>query len=33
MANGAATLKCFSFELGGKSPTVVFADCDLEATV
>ncbi len=29
MANGAATLKRYSFELGGKSPVVVFADCDL----
>ena len=28
--NGAATLKRFSMELGGKSPTVVFADADME---
>jgi 5-carboxymethyl-2-hydroxymuconic-semialdehyde dehydrogenase len=30
MRNGAATLKRFSMELGGKSPTIVFADADLE---
>jgi 5-carboxymethyl-2-hydroxymuconic-semialdehyde dehydrogenase len=30
MRNGAATLKRYSFELGGKSPTVVFADCDFD---
>ncbi|MFQ5576597.1 MAG: 5-carboxymethyl-2-hydroxymuconate semialdehyde dehydrogenase, partial [Anaerolineae bacterium] len=30
MRNGAATLKRFSMELGGKSPTVVFADANLE---
>jgi len=30
MAGGAATLKRYSFELGGKSPVVVFADCDLD---
>ncbi|OGO69907.1 MAG: 5-carboxymethyl-2-hydroxymuconate semialdehyde dehydrogenase [Chloroflexi bacterium RBG_19FT_COMBO_62_14] len=28
--NGAATLKRFSMELGGKSPTIVFNDADLE---
>jgi 5-carboxymethyl-2-hydroxymuconic-semialdehyde dehydrogenase len=33
MANGAATLKRFSFELGGKSPVVVFADADFERAV
>ncbi len=30
MRNGAATLKRFSFELGGKSPVIVFADADLD---
>ncbi len=30
MRNGAATLKRFSMELGGKSPTIVFADADLD---
>jgi 5-carboxymethyl-2-hydroxymuconic-semialdehyde dehydrogenase len=33
MANGAATLKRCSFELGGKSPVVVFADSELERAV
>lgn len=33
MRNGAATLKRYSFELGGKSPVVVFADADLERAV
>lgn len=33
MANGAATLKRCSFELGGKSPVVVFADTDFERAV
>ena len=33
MASGAATLKRCSFELGGKSPVVVFADADLERAV
>ena len=33
MANGAATLKRCSFELGGKSPVVVFADADFERAV
>lgn len=28
--NGAATLKRFSMELGGKNPTIVFEDADLE---
>ncbi|HLA99543.1 MAG TPA: 5-carboxymethyl-2-hydroxymuconate semialdehyde dehydrogenase [Anaerolineales bacterium] len=28
--NGASTLKRFSMELGGKSPTIIFADADLE---
>ena len=28
--NGAATLKRYSMELGGKSPNIVFADADLE---
>jgi 5-carboxymethyl-2-hydroxymuconic-semialdehyde dehydrogenase len=28
--NGAATLKRFSMELGGKSPNIVFADADLD---
>ncbi len=31
--NGAATLKRYSLELGGKSPVVVFADADLERAV
>jgi 5-carboxymethyl-2-hydroxymuconic-semialdehyde dehydrogenase len=30
MRNGAATLKRFSMELGGKSPTIVFEDADRE---
>ena len=29
LRNGAATLKRFSMELGGKSPTIVFEDADL----
>jgi 5-carboxymethyl-2-hydroxymuconic-semialdehyde dehydrogenase len=33
MANGAKTLTRYSFELGGKSPCVVFADCDVERAV
>jgi 5-carboxymethyl-2-hydroxymuconic-semialdehyde dehydrogenase len=33
MANGAATLKRTSFELGGKSPVVVFDDVDFERAV
>ncbi|MBX6350820.1 MAG: 5-carboxymethyl-2-hydroxymuconate semialdehyde dehydrogenase [Clostridia bacterium] len=30
MRNGAATLKRYSMELGGKSPVLVFADADLD---
>jgi 5-carboxymethyl-2-hydroxymuconic-semialdehyde dehydrogenase len=33
VANGAPTLKRFSMELGGKSPVVVFDDCDVERAV
>ncbi|HEX3736930.1 MAG TPA: 5-carboxymethyl-2-hydroxymuconate semialdehyde dehydrogenase [Solirubrobacterales bacterium] len=33
MASGAATLKRTSFELGGKSPVVVFADSDFDRAV
>ncbi len=33
MRTGAETLKRYSFELGGKSPAVVFADADLERAV
>jgi len=33
MANAAPTLKRMTFELGGKSPNVVFADADLEQAV
>lgn len=33
MAAGAPTLKRHSFELGGKSPVVIFEDCDLERAV
>jgi len=33
MVDAAATLKRLTFELGGKSPNVVFADADLEAAV
>lgn len=33
MADAAATLKRLTFELGGKSPNVVFADADLDAAV
>jgi 5-carboxymethyl-2-hydroxymuconic-semialdehyde dehydrogenase len=33
MRSGAATLKRTSFELGGKSPVVVFADSDLDRAV
>jgi 5-carboxymethyl-2-hydroxymuconic-semialdehyde dehydrogenase len=31
--NGADTLKRYSLELGGKSPVVVFADCDFDRAV
>ncbi|MBI4397568.1 MAG: aldehyde dehydrogenase family protein [Candidatus Omnitrophica bacterium] len=31
MKNAAATLKRLHFELGGKSPNIIFADADLEA--
>jgi 5-carboxymethyl-2-hydroxymuconic-semialdehyde dehydrogenase len=31
--NGADTLKRYSMELGGKSPTIVFADADLDRAV
>jgi len=33
IANGAKTLTRYSFELGGKSPVVVFDDCDFERAV
>jgi aldehyde dehydrogenase (NAD+) len=33
MADAAATLKRLTFELGGKSPNIVFADADLDAAV
>lgn len=33
MANAAPTLKRLTFELGGKSPNVVFADADMEKAV
>lgn len=33
MKDAAATLKRLSFELGGKSPNVVFADADLDAAI
>ena len=31
--DAAATVKRVTLELGGKSPNIVFADCDLEAMV
>ena len=33
MKDASQTLKRLTFELGGKSPNVVFADCDLDAAV
>ena len=33
MRDAAATLKRLTFELGGKSPNIVFADADLDAAV
>ena len=33
LRNGADTLKRFSFELGGKSPHIIFKDADLEQAV
>jgi len=33
MRNAADSLKRLTFELGGKSPNIVFADCDLDAAV
>lgn len=33
MRAGAASLKRVSFELGGKNPNIVFADCDLDEVV
>jgi aldehyde dehydrogenase (NAD+) len=33
MANAAPSLKRITFELGGKSPNIVFADADLDAAV
>jgi acyl-CoA reductase-like NAD-dependent aldehyde dehydrogenase len=33
MKRAAGTLKRVSLELGGKSPNVIFADCDLEAAI
>lgn len=33
MRNGAATLKRFSMELGGKSPALLFADADLDTAL
>lgn len=33
MKNASDSLKRLTFELGGKSPNIVFADCDLDAAV
>ncbi|MBF0532748.1 MAG: aldehyde dehydrogenase family protein [Candidatus Omnitrophica bacterium] len=33
MAQAAGTLKKLSLELGGKSPNIVFADCDMDAAL
>ncbi|MFM7315759.1 MAG: aldehyde dehydrogenase family protein [bacterium] len=33
MANAAASLKRLTFELGGKSPNIVFADADMDAAI
>ncbi|MDR7071913.1 5-carboxymethyl-2-hydroxymuconate semialdehyde dehydrogenase [Fictibacillus barbaricus] len=33
MRNGAASLKRFSMELGGKSPIIVFDDCEMERAI
>ncbi|MCA8999308.1 MAG: aldehyde dehydrogenase family protein, partial [Planctomycetaceae bacterium] len=33
MRDAAQTLKRLTFELGGKSPNIVFADCDMEAAI
>ena len=33
LREGAETLKRFSMELGGKSPIIVFADCDIERAI
>ena len=33
MKDAAAHMKAVSFELGGKNPAIVFADCDVEAAI
>ncbi|PWA11821.1 5-carboxymethyl-2-hydroxymuconate semialdehyde dehydrogenase [Pueribacillus theae] len=33
MKTGAESLKRFSFELGGKNPNIIFADCDLDEVI
>ena len=33
MQRAAVGVRDVSFELGGKNPAVIFADCDLEATI